>query len=513
MVATSQPLAAQAGLETLRRGGNAFDAAVATAATLNVVEPASTGIGGDAFALCWVEKEGKLYALNASGRSPHALTAELLRSKGWKSMPQTGIFSVTVPGAAAGWCDLVDRLGALSLGDVLAPATHYAEEGFPVTEIIAAGWQSATKKLSEWPDTKATYLPGGRAPDVGQVVRQPNLARTFRWVAKDGAERFYTGEVARSIVAASDASGGCFTLKDLADHTSSWVGPISTRYGGVELFECPPNGQGLAALIALNLVEDFDLSGLGHNSPQYFHLLIEAKKLAFADRDRYVADPDHSVLPLERLLSKEYARERRALIDPERAGAGFPPGLLSCSADTVYLTVVDADRNCCSFINSLYAGFGSGIVAGETGVCLQNRGGCFVLEEGHTNCVAPHKRPLNTIIPALAMRDGKPWLCYGVMGGHMQPQGHIQVLCNMVDFGMSPQDAIEAARFCHSQGLQVAIERPAYEQVGDALRAKGHDVVKEPGLYGGGQLIEIDPKTGALAAGSDPRKDGCAVGY
>ena len=513
IVATSQPLAAEAGLEILRSGGNAFDAAVATAAVLNVVEPASTGIGGDAFALCWVAKERKLYALNASGRSPHALTEELLRSKGFTSVPQTGIFSAMVPGAAAGWCDLVGRFGALTMAEVLAPAIHYADEGFPVSEIIATGWQASTKKLSEWPDTKTTYLPGGRAPEVGEVVRQPSLARTFRWVAQDGAERFYTAEVAQAIVSASDALGGCFTMKDLGDHTSSWVDPISTSYRGVELFECPPNGQGLAALIALNIIEGDDVAALGHNSPEYLHLLIEAKKLAFADRDRYVADPEQNLLPIEELLSKDYAAERRGLIDPDHAAAGFDPGVFPRSGDTVYLTVVDAERNCCSFINSLYAGFGSGVVAGETGVCLSNRGACFVMKEGHPNCVGPHKRPLNTIIPAMALRAGEPWLCYGVMGGHMQPQGHLQVLCNMVDFGMSPQDAVEAPRFCHFQGRRVAVERPAFEEVGEALRARGHELLEDPGVYGGGQLIELDRETGMLAAGTEPRKDGCAVGY
>ncbi len=513
IVATSQPLAAEAGLDILRRGGNAFDAAVTTAAMLNVVEPMSTGIGGDAFALCWVEKEQELYALNASGRSPRALTLDLLRNKGFTSMPQTGIFSATVPGAAAGWCDLVGRLGTRSMAEVLAPAIHYAEEGFPVSEIIAAGWQSATKKLSEWPDTGATYLPGGRAPRVGEVVSQANLARTFRRVAAGGAERFYTGEAARAIVEASQALGGCFSLKDLAEHTSSWVDPISTTYRGVELFECPPNGQGLAALLALNIVEGYDLAALGHNSPEYLHLLIEAKKLAFADRDRYGADPEQTDLPTGQLLSKDYADERRRLIDPKRAGADFSPGLFPLAGDTVYLTVVDAQRNCCSFINSLYASFGAGIVAGDTGVCLPNRGACFVLEDGHPNCVGPHKRPLNTIIPALALRQGKPWLCYGVMGGHMQPQGHLQVLCDMVDFGMETPEALEAPGCCHFSDLQGAVEHPAYEEVADGLRAKGHDLVEDPGLYGGGQLIAIDPETGVLAAGSDPRKDGCAVGY
>jgi gamma-glutamyltranspeptidase/glutathione hydrolase len=513
VVATSQPLAAEAGVEVLRRGGNAFDAAVATAAVLNVVEPMSTGIGGDAFALCWVAREGRLLALNASGRSPHGLTADLLRRRGFTTVPETGIFSVTVPGAAAGWADLVARLGRRTLADVLAPAIHYAEEGFPLSEVIALSWRSALEKLSAWPPTKATYLVHGRAPEVGEVVRQPNLARTLRWFAADGPERFYRGEAARAIVASSDALGGCFTLKDLADHTSDWVEPISTSYRGVELYECPPNGQGLAALIALNILGGEGLAALGHNSPDYLHLLVEAKKLAFADRDRYVADPEQSPAPLQRLLSKEYAAERRRLIDRGRASAGFPAGIFAPGEDTVYLTVVDAERNCCSFINSLYTGFGSGLVAGETGVCLQNRGACFLLEEGHPNCVGPHKRPLHTIIPALATRNGKPWLSYGVMGGHMQPQGHVQVLLNMVDFGMGPQDAIEAPRFCHFDGPRVALEHPAHEEVGPALTARGHHLLPDPGLYGGGQLIEIDPETGALAAGSDPRKDGAAAGY
>jgi len=512
VLATSQPLAAQAGLDLLRAGGNAFDAAVATAAVLNVVEPMSTGIGGDAFALCWVAAEQKLYALNASGRSPRALTLELLRSKGFTSMPQTGIFSVTVPGAAAGWCDLVGRLGNLSMAKVLAPAIHYAEEGFPVSEIIAAGWQGSAAKLAKHAHAAATYLVDGRAPKEGDIFRQPNLARTFRWVARDGAERFYTGEVARACVAASQALGGCFTLEDLAGHVSTWVEPISTNYRGVDLFECPPNGQGLAALIALNIVEGFDLVSLGHNSPEYFHTLIEAMKLAFADRDRYVADPEKNDLPIGELLGKEYADRRRGLINDGKASE-YPPGVFPTDGDTVYLSVVDEERNCCSFINSLYQGFGSGIVAGDTGVCLQNRGACFVMEQGHPNCVGPNKRPLHTIIPALAMRKGKPWLCYGVMGGHMQPQGHLQVLCNMVDFGMRPQDAIEAPRFCYNRGLEVAIEHPAYRRVGKELRALGHKLLSRPGVYGGGQLIEIDPETGALAAGSEPRKDGCAVGY
>jgi gamma-glutamyltranspeptidase/glutathione hydrolase len=428
-------------------------------------------------------------------------------------VPETGIFSVTVPGAAAGWADLVSRLGSLPLTDVLAPAIHYAEEGFPASDIIALSWQSAVEKLSAWPPTKATYLVGGRAPRAGEVVRQKNLARTLRWFAADGPERFYRGEVARAIVATSEASGGCFTLQDLADHTSDWVEPISTSYRGVQLCECPPNGQGLAALIALNILEGDDLAGLGHNSAEYLHLLIEAKKLAFADRDRYIADPQQSPAPLSKLLSKAYAAERRRLIDPGRASARFPAGAFAAGEDTVYLTVVDAERNCCSFINSLYTGFGSGLVAGDTGVCLQNRGACFVLEEGHPNCLGPHKRPLHTIIPAFALRRGRPWLCYGVMGGHMQPQGHVQVLLNMVDFGMAPQDAIEAPRFCHFDGLRVALEHPAHEEVGPALAARGHHLLSNPGLYGGGQLIAIDPETGALAAGSDPRKDGCAVGY
>lgn len=513
IVATGQPLAAEAGLQILRQGGNAFDAAVATAAVLNVVEPMSTGIGGDAFALCWVATEGKLLALNASGRSPHGLTADLLRRRGLTAVPETGIFSVTVPGAAAGWADLVSRLGRLPLTDVLAPAIHYAEEGFPASDIIALSWQSAVEKLSAWPPTKATYLVGGRAPRAGEVVRQQNLARTLRWFAADGPERFYRGEVARAIVATSEASGGCFTVQDLVDHTSDWVEPISTTYRGVQLYECPPNGQGLAALIALNILEGDDLASLGHNSPEYLHLLIEAKKLAFADRDRYIADPGQSPAPLRRLLSKAYAAGRRRLIDTGHASASFSAGAFPAGEDTVYLTVVDAERNCCSFINSLYTGFGSGLVAGDTGVCLQNRGAGFVLEEGHPNCVGPHKRPLHTIIPAFATRQGRPWLCYGVMGGHMQPQGHVQVLLNMVDFGMAPQDAIEAPRFCHLDGLRVALEHPAHEEVGPALAARGHHLVSNPGLYGGGQLIEIDPETGALAAGSDPRKDGSAVGY
>ena len=511
MVATSQPLAAQAGLRILQQGGNAIDAAVATAAVLNVVEPMSTGIGGDMFAIVYLAKTGELAGLNGSGRSGYAASIDFFTRQGMKAIPTTGVHSVSVPGAVDGWETLLKKYGTMSLAQVLQPAIDYAAKGFPVSEIIAASWEQSVEKLKAHSDTASTYLIEGRAPRVGENFAQPNLANSLRKIALGGSDAFYRGDIAREIVASLQRLGGQLTTRDFAEHHSTWVKPVSTTYRGIRLYELPPNGQGIAALEMLNILEGFDLKSLGHNSAEYLHLLVEAKKLAFADRDAYYADPDKVKVPVEKLISKEYGERQRRRIDVNKAGKSVVPGLLE-QGDTIYLTVVDKDRNCVSFINSLFHGFGSGIVAGKTGICLQNRGALFSLDPKHPNRLEPHKRPFHTIIPAMAFKNEKPWLVFGVMGGDMQPQGHVQVLINMVDFGMNVQLAGEAARFRDlEEGL--ALESEIGAEVRRKLIDKGHKIVWLVGEFGGYQAIMIDPDTGVLMGGSDPRKDGCVVGW
>ncbi len=515
MVATSQPLASLAGLEVLREGGNAMDAAIATAAALNVVEPQSTGIGGDMFMLYWDNGEKQLRGLNGSGRAPRAASLERYRSEGFTTTPDTGIFSVTVPGAFDGWCTALDRCGSgkKSLSDLLVPAIHYAESGFPVTSIIGNAWRLQEKKLAAWEASKRIFMPNGRAPHVGGIFRNPGLAATFRLLAEGGREAFYHGPVAEAIVLASREAGGLFEMEDFADTRSTWVEPIRTSYRGYELCEIPPNGQGLAALICLNILEGYPLSKYSYGSADHLHLAIEAMKLAFADRDRYIADMDHASVPVKGLLSGEYANERRGLIREDAAGDPGP-GTPGGWSDTIYLTAADRDGNMCSFINSLFSHFGSGITAGDTGVMLQNRGFGFVMEDDHPNCVAPGKRPFHTIIPGFVMKDGEPWMSYGVMGGDMQPQGHVQVLSNMVDFGMNVQEAMDAPRFRVLGGREVAIENGVPEEVLAELIGRGHDVARKGGYegFGGGQGIVCLPE-GVYMGGSDHRRDGCAVGF
>ncbi len=514
-IATSQPLAAFAGLEVLREGGNAVDAAIAAAAALNVVEPQSTGIGGDMFMIYWDNSEKRLMGLNGSGRSPRGATLERYRKEGFMAAPPAGIFSVTVPGAFDGWCSALDRCGSgkKSLADLLAPAIRYAEDGFPLTPIIGNAWRLQEEKLAAHDASKRTFLPGGRAPKVGEVFRNPNLAATLRLLSEEGREAFYHGPVAEAIVAASRELGGLFGLEDFADTRCTCVEPIRGDYRGYELCEIPPNGQGLAALLCLNILEGFPLPDLSYGCADHLHLAIEAMTLAFADRDKYIADMDHADVPLEGLLSQEFGEKRRGLIAEDSASnplPGIPPGW----SDTIYLTVADRDGNMCSFINSLFAHFGSGITAGDTGVMLQSRGSGFSLEEGHLNCIAPGKRPFQTIIPGFVMKDGEPWMSYGVMGGDMQPQGHVQVLSNMVDFGMNIQEAIEAPRFRILGGREVAVELGVPDAVLDELRQRGHAVARGGGYegFGGGQGIVRLPG-GVYMAGSDHRRDGCAAGF
>lgn len=516
VVATSQPLAAQAGLRMLLEGGSAADAVVAAAAALNVVEPMSTGIGGDAFALVYDAQSRIVRALNGSGRAPAALSRDTFAERGLTGIPLTGMLPVTVPGAVDAWVELLAAHGRLPLSQVLAPAIDYAENGFPVSEIIARGWALAEPKLAAHPDTARTYLPHGRAPRAGELVRQPGLARSLRLIAEGGRDAFYRGSIAVAIAATSTRDGGVLTLDDLAAHRSTWETPISITYRGYTVYECPPNGQGITALMALNILEGFDMTALAPATPDALHLQIEALRLAFADAAAYVADPAHVHVPIDRLLSAAHADEQRARIDPQRALSSVRASSLPGGHDTVYVTAVDAEGNAVSFINSLYMGFGSGVVAGNTGICLQNRGAGFVLDPDHPNCVAPGKRPYHTIIPCMVTRGDRLWASFGVMGGFMQPQGHVQMLVNMIDFGMNPQEALDAPRFelidPYLSQDAVALEHdPA---IAAALAARGHRVVDRQGMFGfgGGQIIVVD-EAGVRHAGSDPRKDGCAVAY
>jgi gamma-glutamyltranspeptidase/glutathione hydrolase len=523
MAATSQPLATAAALQVLRQGGNAIDAAIAANAVLGVVEPMSCGIGGDLFAIVWDARSKKLYGLNASGRAPYAATLEEFASRRLKEIPTYGPLSWSVPGCVDGWEELRRRFGSRTLAELLAPAIAYAEEGFPVSEIIAADWHKAAPELARVPTSAACFLPGGTAPGTVAVFRNPDLARSLRAVAQGGRDAFYRGTIARAIVAYSEQVGGLFALRDFEEHTSTWVEPVTTSYRGYDVWELPPNGQGIAVLQMLNLLEPYDLRSMGPQSAGALHLLIEAKKLAYEDRATYYADPEFSKVPVARLVSKEYAAGRCKLIDLDRANPRPEPGAPG-EADTIYLTVVDKDFNAVSLIQSNFMGFGSYHVPGALGFPLQNRGCLFALDTQHANRLEPHKRPFHTIIPGFVTREGKPWLSFGLMGGDMQAQGHAQVLCNMIDFGMDVQEAGDAPRFRHYgsseptgsraiDGGTVVLESGIGPDVRRALEAKGHRIAEERGGYGGYQAIRIDTEHGVLIGGSDPRKDGAAMGY
>jgi gamma-glutamyltranspeptidase/glutathione hydrolase len=517
MVATSQPLATEAGVSILKQGGNAIDAAIATALTLDVVEPVSTSIGGDAFLLYYCAADNKIYGVNGSGRCPRQLTLEALRQRGIAGVPQRGLGSVTVPGAIDAFFEAHQRHGALPFADLFAPAIHYASAGFPVSEVIASQWQGSVPLLSQYTASASTYLLDGKAPQAGEVHYQPNLARTLRRLAAEGRDAFYRGDIARRIVQFSQDNGGFFELDDFATHTTEWVEPIRTDYRGATVLELPPNGQGITALIVLNILEGFDLAAMEYGSAPYYHLLIEATKQAFADRNRYVADPACAAVPVQGLLSKAYAAARRQEIALDQAG-DYGPGNPLSFGNTVYVTCVDRERNVVSLIHSLFNNFGSGVVAGDTGICLQNRGAGFVADPEHPNVLAPGKRPLHTIIPAMILRDGQPWVCYGVMGGDVQAQGHVQVAINLLDFDMNVQEALEAPRYRILGGRLVALERAISHSVRRQLEAMGHELFPygelPPGTpYGGGQAILIDHARGVLQGGSDHRKDGCAIGY
>jgi gamma-glutamyltranspeptidase / glutathione hydrolase len=525
MAATSQPLATEAALAVMRRGGSAVDGAIAANAVLGLTEPTGAGIGGDLFAIVWDPREQKLSGLNASGRSPRALTLEYFTSRGMTHIPSLGPLPVTVPGAVDGWFELHARFGRLPMADVLAPAIGYARKGFPVTEVIASGWQRNARVLDKFPGFRETFMPGGHAPAKGEMFANPRLATTYEAIAKGGRDAFYKGDIARAIDAYMKANGGFLAYEDLAAHHSQWVEPVSVNYRGYDVWELPPNGQGIAALQMLNILEDFDLRKMGFGSADYLHVLAETKKLVFEDRARYYADPDFAPVPLERLLSKAYADERRALIDMSRAATDYPPGEMpGAKSDTVYLTVADADGMMVSLIQSNYRGMGSGMTPGDLGFVLQDRGELFSLTPGHANVYEPGKRPFHTIIPAFVTRGGKPLISFGVMGGDMQPQGHVQVLVNLIDFGMNLQEAGDAPRLRHDgssaptdevmrDGGQLALEVGFDPAVIAELQRRGHRIKADRGDFGGYQAIRRDPDNGAYAGASESRKDGQAGGY
>jgi len=521
MVAASQPLAVAAGLEILRQGGNAADAAVATAAALNVTEPTSTGIGGDCFALFYDAKTKKISALNGSGRAPAAISLELLQKQGFKDeLPPFHAHTVTVPGAAAGWCDLVEQHGRLKMREILAPAIRLAEEGFSVAPLTSYFWErGAANQLSKAANGRELTL-DGRAPQPGERFHNLGLARTFRALAEGGKDAFYQGEITQALVQIVRDSGGVMTIEDLAAHHSTWDNPISTTYRGFRVWECPPNGQGLATLLALNILEPLELRKLEPLGAERFHLLIEAMRLAFADTRWFVADPATNSAPLDAMLSAEYASKRRELIDRKQANTSFSHGAPTSSSDTVYLCVVDEEGSACSFINSNYYGFGTGIVPKGWGFTLQNRGFGFSLDPGHPNALAPGKRPYHTIIPALITRehDDSLFACYGVMGGFMQPQGHLQVAVGLIDDELDPQSALDRPRFCIEDGTpagSVSLEDGVPPSTLAALEGMGHRVKRitgmERALFGRGQVILRDPHSGTLWGGSDPRADGMAM--
>lgn len=520
MVATSQPLATAAGLETLAKGGNAADAAVAAGAALNVTEPTSTGVGGDMFALFYSADTNRVTSLNGSGRAPAALTLDRLKKDGFSTdLPPFHAHTVTVPGACAGWFDLIEKHGSLSIAEILAPAIRLAREGFPVAPLTSYSWQRAAQNQLRSSLNGGELTIDGRGPNPGEVFRNRNLAHTFEMVAQGGKEAFYEGEIAEAIVGVIQEAGGCMSAEDLASHVSTWEEPVSVTYRGLRVYECPPNGQGITALIALNLLEGFGLNELDLLSTERWHLMIEALRLAFADARWYVADPRFSDIPVDALLSKDYASERRKLINRKRATVDPKRGTPVNSSNTVYLSVVDKFGNACSFINSNYWGFGTGIVPKGFGFTLQNRGHNFSLDPHHPNRLEPRKRPYHTIIPAMVTReDGSLYASYGVMGGFMQPQGHVQVLSTLVDHGMDPQSALDLPRFCidvEEAGGRVALEEGIPADVVSALQEMGHPVYAVSGydrsLFGRGQVILRDPETGVLSAGSDPRADGCAM--
>jgi len=519
IVAASQPLAARAGVQVLEHGGNAVDAAIATNAVMALVEPYFDGIGGDLFVMYYEAKTGKLHGLNAGGWAPSGLSAALLKAKGMERMPQKGIYSVTVPGAVAGWDTMRAKFGKLPMSDLMAPAIYYAENGFPVSEVIADAWGRATDGLAAEPYAAKAFLVNGRAPKAGEVFRNPDLGGSFRLIAEKGRAGFYEGRTAEAILAISREKGGTMTAADLREYQPEWVEPISTTYRGWTVSELPPNTQGIAALMMLNLMEPFPMSEYGFHSTRAMHVMIEAKKLAYADMLKYVADQNFTKTPVAAMLSKPHAMDRARLIDPAKAACNVEPSVFdgltnSPGGDTIYLSVIDRDGNIVSLIQSLYGSFGSGLVAPGTGIMLHNRGGLFTLDEKHPNALAPRKRPLHTIIPAF-MQKGDVRIGFGIMGGFNQAQAHAQFVADIADFGLDIQQALEAGRFTKGSfaGCDVQIEALVPDKVRSELKALGHDVRVVPprsGTFGYGQAVMSDG-AGVHFGASEPRHDGAAI--
>jgi gamma-glutamyltranspeptidase/glutathione hydrolase len=523
IAATSQPLATQVALDILKAGGNAIDAAIAANAMQGLTEPASCGIGGDLFAIVWDAKTKKLHGLNASGRSPRSLTLEHFEKLKLKQIPTHGPLPISVPGCVDGWFELHKKFGKLPMKQILQPAIDYGEQGFPLTEIIARGMAGSVKAYQKYPGWSEVYTPGGRVPFKGMIFKNPALARTYRMIAHGGRETFYKGAIAKRITLFVREHGGFLSAEDLADHHSEWVAPVSTTYRGHTVWELPPNGQGIAALQILNLLEAYDLNKMGFGSTGHVHAFLEAKKLVFEDRAKFYSDPTFNKLPTQQLISKKYADERRKLIDPKRAAKNYPAGNIS-KGDTIYLTTADAEGNMVSLIQSNYYGFGSGLTPPQLGFALQNRGALFTFEKGHFNIYEPGKRPFHTIIPAFVTKDDQPWLSFGVMGGDMQPQGHVQILMNLIDFGMNLQEAGDAPRIRHlgsssprgdkmANSGEVLLERGFPPKTIGALKKMGHNLKVQGGGHGGYQAILWDAKNKVYFGASESRKDGQAAGY
>ena len=525
MAATSQPLATQIALDILKAGGSAVDAAIAANAALGLMEPTGCGIGGDLFAIVWDEKKRELAGLNASGRAPAAMTIEYFRDRGMEEIPPLGPLPVSVPGAVDGWYELHGRYGRLPMRDILEPAIRYAKAGFPVSEVIAYYMASNKRHVDRYPGFAETYMPEGDTPKKGEMFRNPRLAKTYEMIAEGGRDVFYKGEIAKIIDAFMKEQGGLLRYEDLANHRSEWVTPVSTNYRGWDVYELPPNGQGIAALQILNILEAYDIGSMGFGSAEYIHLLVEAKKLAYEDRAKYYADMDFADVPVDRLISKGYADERRELISTAKAAQTLPAGDAKLQAgDTIYLTVADKEGNMVSLIQSNFRGMGSGMIPGDLGFMLQDRAELFSLDPAHANALQPGKRPFHTIIPAFVMKDGEPLMSFGVMGGSMQPQGHVQIIVNMVDFGMNLQEAGDAARVRHggssqptgqvmTDGGTVHLERGFSEDTRRALEELGHTLGDSDGSFGGYQAILRDHEVGVYYGASEVRKDGQAAGY
>lgn len=525
MACTSQPLATQAAIDILRQGGTAVDAAIAANAVLGVTEPHVNGIGGDIFAIIYEAKTGKLHGLNGSGRSPYSLTLEELKKRNIKFLPPRGPLPVSVPGCVDGWFTMHKKFGKLKMDKILAPAINYAREGFPVADEAADALTIIKRAYGEFPNAVELYNPGGKVPQRGEIFRNPQLANTLEKIAKQGRDAFYTGDIAKTIDAFMKKNGGFLSYKDLADHHSDWVEPVSTNYRGYDVWELPPNGQGICVLQMLNILEGFDFSKITWGSPEHIHLFVEAKKLAFEDRAKYYADPEFAKIPVKELISKKYAEQRRKLINKEKAAANVEAGNPALGdGDTIYMTVADDEGNMVSLIQSNYRGYGSGMVPDGLGFMLQDRGELFTLEEGQNNTYAPHKRPFHTIIPSFVTREGKPYMSFGVMGGGFQPQGHVEILMNMIDFGMNAQEAGDAPRLDHQgssepTGQKMQGSGMLYLESGfpfetiRALMEKGHKIGYQlPGSYGGYQAIKVGPGRVYFGA-SESRKDGMSAGY